>query len=61
LHQLRINWTALHACFEMVRQEATMLYLSATQSTSRFVPDLHSEHVRATSLVSSQFVKHALT
>jgi len=36
-----------------------MLHLSCTQSTSSLVLDLYSEHVRATSLVPPQTVKHA--
>jgi len=37
----------------MARQKATMLYLSATQSTSYVMPDMHAEHLRTISLVPS--------
>jgi len=54
LAAVKKSWGYIHACCvqccrpAMACQEATMLYLSATQSASSLVPDLHSEHFRAT-------------
>jgi len=58
---LSVHWRAIHLCCAqghpvMAMQQASILYLSATQSASSLVPDLHSEHFRTTSLVPSQTV-----